>query len=345
MARNEQLIRQHKLLQLLETARYGKSLDQLTRELVDVLGLAGLSGRTVRRDLEALQAAGFDVDTHTTPRGAVWKLGPALRGLPKLSATCTELLALSMGRDLLAPLAGTPYAQGIDSLWHKLRELLPASVWRHFERRRPLLMVRGLPVKSYAPKRGILDTLNRCILQRRVVRIEYQSLGADAATVRSVQPYGVAAYQGSLYLLAVPHGDGQASAGQAGEVRHYKLDRFRKATATDERFKPRKVNLQTQFAHSLGVYRAGTAVEFRIRLSAKVTPWAEETPWHPEQKLQKTPDGGCVLTIPAAYESEVLPRVLGLGADAEILAPASARARLAETAAAMVKLYDAGADA
>ena len=60
MARNEQLIRQHKLLQLLELSRFGRTLEELRGDLVADLGLTKLHERTVRRDLEALQAAGFD---------------------------------------------------------------------------------------------------------------------------------------------------------------------------------------------------------------------------------------------------------------------------------------------
>ena len=38
MARNEQLIRQHKILQILERVRYGKTLKELSDDLVEELG-------------------------------------------------------------------------------------------------------------------------------------------------------------------------------------------------------------------------------------------------------------------------------------------------------------------
>ncbi len=79
MARNEQLIRQHKILQILEDFRFGRSLEEIRDDLVGDLGLTSLHTRSVRRDLEALQAAGFDVAPHATPRGKVWKLGPRAR--------------------------------------------------------------------------------------------------------------------------------------------------------------------------------------------------------------------------------------------------------------------------
>ncbi len=113
MARNEQLIRQHKILQVLERYRFGRTLSEIRDELVEELGLTSLHVRSVRRDLEALQSAGIDVDVHTIGRGKVWKLGPGVRASHKITATATELMALSLSRDLLYPLAGTPFWQGI----------------------------------------------------------------------------------------------------------------------------------------------------------------------------------------------------------------------------------------
>ncbi|MDB4640925.1 WYL domain-containing protein, partial [Pirellulaceae bacterium] len=124
MARNEQLIRQHKVLQILERVRYGKTLEEIRDDLVDELGLKSLHTRSVRRDLEALQAAGLDVDAHDSGRGKVWKLGPRAKSTYKITASATELIALSLGRDLLYPLVGTPFWIGIESFWNKIQEEL-----------------------------------------------------------------------------------------------------------------------------------------------------------------------------------------------------------------------------
>ena len=51
MARNEQLVRQHKVLQILERARFGRTLQETRDDLVDELGLSSLHTRSVRRDL------------------------------------------------------------------------------------------------------------------------------------------------------------------------------------------------------------------------------------------------------------------------------------------------------
>ena len=139
MARNEQLIRQHKILQILERSRFGRTLDEIRTALIEELGLSSLHVRSVRRDLDALQAAGLDIRSQQIRRGRVWKLGPQIKQVHRISASATELIALSLGRDLLYPLAGTPFWEGIESFCNKMREELAEAVWKHYERYRRAL--------------------------------------------------------------------------------------------------------------------------------------------------------------------------------------------------------------
>jgi predicted DNA-binding transcriptional regulator YafY len=338
MARNEQLIRQHRLLQILERYRFGRTLSELRDELVDELGLTSLHERSVRRDLEALQAAGIDLGTHDVGRGRVWKLGPLFRGSHKITASATELLALSLARDLLMPLAGTPFWLGIESFWNKIRESLPASVWEHYEKYRRVLWVLGLPAKSYEKQQGILKTINRSILEHRVVEIVYQSLGRPEPATRRIEPYGVALYQGSLYVIA----DACEVTNPQHRVRHLKLDRFRKAVALDEWFKPRRdFQLKQHLQPSIGIFSGGEPRDFRIRVSAYAAPWVEEDPWHADQQISRQADGSIVLTVKAAHDLEIIPRVLALGPEAELLSPASSRQTLAQLLRRTASHYDA----
>ena len=338
MARNEQLIRQHKILQIMERYRFGRTLEEIRQELVDELGLTSLHQRTVRRDLEALQAAGIDVDVTETGRGRVWKFGPGVKGTHKITASATELIALSLSRDLLYPLAGTPFWIGIEGFWNKLRDQLPDSVWGHYEKYRQALFVRGMPAKSYEQQHGTLQTLHRCIQEHRVAEIEYQPIGKDLRR-RKIEPYAVVFYQSSLYIIAAA---AEIPADREDRIRHLKLDRFRKATALDEWFKlPAGFDPAKHLAQSMGIFVAsGKPKNFRIRISARAAPWIIEDPWHPDQKVEPQDDGDVILTVRAAHELEIIPRVLSLGNEAEVLAPASCRKMIANTIRSMAEKYE-----
>ena len=67
-----------------------------------------------------------------------------------------------------------------------------------------------------------------------------------------------------------------------------------------------------------------------------------EDPWHPDQEVEKNDDGSVVLTVKAAHELEIIPRVLSLGAEAEVLSPESCRKSIAQTVRGMAERYSDG---
>jgi predicted DNA-binding transcriptional regulator YafY len=335
MARNEQLIRQHKLLTILERNRFGRTVQELQADLVEELGLSSLHPRTVLRDLEALQSAGLDVVNQENMRGNVWRLGPRARSSAKIQASATELISLSLSRDLLYPLAGTPFWQGIETFWNKLRDELPPPVWKHYEAYRQVLFVRGMPAKSYEKQHGILATLHRAILEHRQVRIDYQPPGKEAQQ-RTIEPYAVVFYQSSLYIIAAAN---EVPAGQ-DRIRHLKLDRFVKATALDAYFeRPANFDLQEHLGQGMGIFSGGKAQDYRIRISARGARWVVEDPWHPDQRIDRQSDGSILLAVKAHHDLEIIPRVLALGSEAEVLGPASCRKAIAAIARSLAATY------
>ncbi len=74
----------------------------------------------------------------------------------------------------------------------------------------------------------MLKTINRAILEHRIVEIDYESVGKPVSK-RRIEPYWLAFYQSSIYVIAKLEG--------SEELRNWKLDRFHHATALDEYFK------------------------------------------------------------------------------------------------------------
>jgi predicted DNA-binding transcriptional regulator YafY len=324
MARNEQLIRQFKILQILERRRFGATLDDIRDSVVEELGLTSLHERSIRRDLEALQAAGLDIGTEETQSGKVWKLRRVDRGLHKITISASELISLSMGRELMLPLLGTTFWQGIEAFWNKIREQLPTEVWEHYQEYKRTMRVLGVPHKNYEKQQGILKTINRSIQEHRRVQCEYESQGKPVSS-RLLEPYGIAIYQASIYVIAV-EANKRLELEPQERLRHWKLDRFLKATALDDWFKPdEEVDLEKHLGQSIGIFSGSKAIPYRIRLSKNASRWLQEEPWHPDQTVEVQPDGSSILTVPAYHAMEVVPQVLKLGAEAEILEPREGR--------------------
>ena len=342
MARNEQLIRQHKILQILERRRFGATLNDIRDSLVEEIGLTSLHERSVRRDIEALQAAGFDIGTEDTQSGKVWKLRRTDKGIHKLNVSATELIALSMGREFMLPLMGSQFWHGIETFWNKVREQLPSGVWEMYEKFRENVYVAGITSKSYEKQHGILKTLNRSVEEHRVVEVEYETPGKPVAT-RRLMPYGIAVYKASIYLLAIESKSIEARDSEdenVGKLIRWKLDRFEKATALDEWFKPDPdVSIREHMQQTIGIFTGKNAVTYTIRLTRRAALWVREEPWHPSQVLTEQEDGFFVLTVPAYQALEVIPKVLELGFDAEILAPEQGRNEMRDIVAKLHAIY------
>ncbi|KLU01537.1 transcriptional control [Rhodopirellula islandica] len=339
MARNEQLIRQHKLLQLLEDSRFGRTLDELRGDLILDLGLSTLHTRTVRRDLEALQGAGYDIQNEVLERGRIYRLGRNHTAVHEIAFSATELIALSIGRELLYPLMGTQYWHGIETFWNKVQEAIPEGVYEHYQRYRKVLYVSGTPSKTYEAQSGMLKTINRAILEHRVVEIKYKPIGREAS-VRQIEPYGLAVHQNSIYVVAAA----PEVTDESERLRNWKLDRFTQATVLDDYFKPDpKINLNEFLSKSIGIFSGDSSTPVKIRLGNRSASYLREDPWHPEQKLELVdpddPASDTILTVPASHPRELLPKVLALGSDAEVLEPAEYRQTVADVVQKLAQAY------
>jgi predicted DNA-binding transcriptional regulator YafY len=102
---------------------------------------------------------------------------------------------------------------------------------------------------------------------------------------------------------------------------------------------PDDFDLKQHLGTSLGIFAGSKAKDFKIRVSAYGARWVIEDPWHADQRVEKQPDGSILLTVKAAHELEIIPRVLALGAEAEVLAPASCRKMIAEMVQRLAVIY------
>src|SRR5918997_2247165 len=118
MPRNQEVIRQWKVLHALESSRHGATIDALAQEL-------DVTTRTIRRDLAALQEAGFPLYDERDDDGRVrWRLdGQVLKGL-ETGFTLAELCALYLSRNLLEAVAGPPFQRDLGHAFERLEKML-----------------------------------------------------------------------------------------------------------------------------------------------------------------------------------------------------------------------------
>jgi len=118
MARVDQLGRQWKIIQTLITSKNGKSAADLAQGL-------DCNARTVYRDLEALQVAGFPIYTERVDGKNLWSLLDTVKHQMPVPFTLTELMALYFSRVILKVFKDTAFYESLESLLQKVRTTLP----------------------------------------------------------------------------------------------------------------------------------------------------------------------------------------------------------------------------
>ncbi len=339
--RANQFHRKLQLLKTLDQSRMGMTMEELHRSVQNWMG-SEFSRKTLQRDLKFLQEAGYPVDCYKTPdpsRRTVWKMekNPDIRLVdPQENETLsiTELLSFYAARQLLLPLAGTPFWDGIQSMWRKVQEQMPPAVWTHLEAELPNWLIRGPLEKNYEAKSGKISSLNSACLTNRKTQLTYQKSG-EGETTRIVHPYTIVMQSNQIVLIAVePEDDPE-------KYKHFKLDRIVAVKPLDKRFKPRSdFDPGEHFKYSLGLFRGSEPQTFRIRFAQSRAGWVRETPFHSKEIIEELADGSLVVEI-QGYEEELVPRILGQGNEAEILSPESARQQIRNMTLNLTEMYHA----
>jgi len=237
-ARHEQFLRIFALLDILSTARQPLDDQAVIASIKERLGLTQLSPRTLRRDCEFLTACGYAVDHVPLPDGRKygWTLakdGAATRRIPDEPLTLLEIVAFTVGRDLLQPFAGTILWTGIESLRFKLERDLTAEMRERLEIAKRVFHVRRFDSR-YAARPRLISTLSRAIADCHEIEIEEDG----EPSLKRLQPHRIMIEPPVVRLLAFP-----ADVQPANAPMLIDIERIRKVKPLDVAFTPRDVHL------------------------------------------------------------------------------------------------------
>ena len=309
MPRNQEVIRQWKVLHALESARHGAAIEGLAKDL-------GVTTRTIRRDLAALQEAGFPLYDERDDDGKVrWRLdGQVLKGL-EAGFTLAELCALYLSRNLLESVAGSPFQRDLTHAFTRLEKMLSPRM-RQFLDRLPTVLVAkpGPRTRGGASSADIVARLLEATLHFRVVTMRYDSVSSRRVKDYVVHPYRLLFAQGGLYLLAhVP---------EYQAVRTFAVDRIASLSLEKQTFTPKQPIGDDVFANSLGV-NTGPTAEVEVLFDARVAPYVRARVWHGSQAILDAGNGGIRLRMNVCHDWALRSWILGWGPFATVVAPAA----------------------
>ncbi|HET6881639.1 MAG TPA: WYL domain-containing transcriptional regulator [Pirellulales bacterium] len=291
---------------------------------------AGKSEKTIRRDLALLRKVGFPI---VETSGDFGRKTFALENgeLPRLDLCYDEALALFFCRRAVLPLAGTMFWQSADNAFTKIKASLGRRAADYLDRmfsRVYHTQIGG----DYAGKSELIDRLLVAVEECRVAFITYHSSRSSEPLTYPIEPYGLIAHRGSLYVV----GHSQ----QHNEVRHWKVDRLESVTV--ERFpfeRPADFDLERHLAGSLGIYHGRQSVRVRVRFTPAAARYLREKRMHASQRITRQRDGGAIVEWTLTSTVEARSFILSFGSSAEVLEPAALRAEIAAEVAALAEKY------
>jgi predicted DNA-binding transcriptional regulator YafY len=325
MPRNDQIIRQWHLLRQLERPS-GVTLEELVTVLPDDYPK---NSRTIRRDLEALEAAGYPLVTDRLDGQTRWKLMEGFRDIPALGFSATELMALIFSRNLLKPLEGTEIQASLSSALNKAAAVLPPQGHQYVREMEKVFSVGLGPHKSYRRHQETIDRISQAVSHAKTAQLRYYSASRNTTTRREVDPYRLWYAAGGLYLIAHCH--------LRKDVRMFAVERIRSVSLTDHPYQmPLGFNVEEYVQDALMVMR-GRRIEVDLLFSKGAAAWVKDRLWHPSQELSLLKDGRLKMTLKVADTTELLGWILSFGSQVRVVRTDALRQKVKEEAGKILR--------
>lgn len=324
MARGDQLGRQWKIIQTLIASKIGKSASDLAKEIE-------CHPRTVYRDLEALQIAGFPIYNHKKEGKKLWSLIDTFKTQIPIPLNMTELLALYFSRNMLSVLKNTIFYDSLASLFQKVKTTLPPDYIHYLEQFEQSLIAGQKPYKQYGDYQKIINAVNRAISDRCCIEINYYTMSRNQETKRSVAPYKMWFLDGAFYMIGFCQ--------LRKEIRLFALDRIKTFRLTDESFEvSESFSVEDFMKSSFGVFHGDTE-KVKVRFDADTAGYIKEKMWHATQKIHDQGDGSIIFEVDVAGTDEIKFWIMQWGASATVIEPETLRQKVRSEAKAMVQGY------
>jgi proteasome accessory factor C len=184
-------------------------------------------------------------------------------------------------------------------------------------------MEQGLQVaRAGGDDSGVARLVSDAIVRRKIVELDYYKENEDELSLRRVEPYALTNGREGWYVASFdPERDG---------MRHFRLDRIKRATVTDETFEPRpEVDPAAEVEGWLRTGEVEASRSARVWVSPERARWAREA----RRVVEERSDGAVVVELSFAGVDWLVREILREAGDAAVLEPEDARKAVREAVA------------
>ncbi len=327
VVRNEQLLRVLAILREMHRLEGVDLYELADRHNTDI--------RTIRRDLDALDAAGIPMVKERDGKRMKWRVAYE----DKLSSVASLLdvshslgLKLAIGQGGAVTKASGVYA-GLEDLGDKIEKAVGSAGREKLEAiEKYFYSYEKFPYRESAKEYfwPLLDAM----AENRVCRVVYRRprpKPVDAS--HEILPLRMFQHDRAVYLICqfMSH----------GSVGTLNLQRLRDLKVLDRKVEPPKDFDPAKYeASAFGIHPSDKQATYVLRFHKAVAPYIRERVWHPSQELRDLRGGGVELTFICGESHEVTSWVASWRNSVKVLKPASLMTELAELGRWLVGEYD-----
>ena len=234
----------------------------------------------------------------------------------KFHLNISDLLSIYAGRQFLEPLAETPFWDGQQKVFTKIRSALGEPAMKYLLKLSRSLHATSVGASDCSQRWDMIDQLIVAIDDRFVSLITYQSDQATESSTAEIYPQGFIFHRSSLYPIA--------SAVHRNDIRTYEMDRIESVETTRlSAVIPEDFDLAEWLEHSFGVFRSTDRAlqTIRIRFTRDVARYVTESNWHKNQKLIPQLDGSLIAEFRLTDTQEIKRWIMNFGPNAVALEP------------------------
>ena len=285
----------------------------------------GISRAMFYKDRQVLKALGLAFHYDRQQRRHVITQD---RYLPVLDLSTSELLALIMAVRQMASTGDYTLTYEAIAALRKVVSNTPAEVHAFLQASLDDVVLQD----GFGCNPTILHDLWQACQEHQRLCIVYDR--GDGPHEWTLDPYQLFFKRRALYL--------DACVVETRQVNMFRVNRIKSLALLGVRMPTPLVpyNFRERHRHSFSVFVGNPPQRVRIRFRAAVRQYITETRWHTSQQIDDLPDGNFIFTVEVSEPREVGWWVLQWGANAEVLEPESLRQEIAETAKALVAVYD-----
>jgi predicted DNA-binding transcriptional regulator YafY len=304
--RGEQLARQWRILQYLSNNSRGRHIDQIANEV-------GCSPRNVRRDLLALQEAGFGLYTEKHGQTTLWKTSDAFSNNPPIPLTLMEIVALLLAETELRCGPDDFISQSFSNVTEKILKSRPPA----FREQMELLQEKFYgasagPEKSSRTAKDVYEVVSNAISSNWKISATYRNASGKRTVGRKLAPLHIWVANNSRYLVAFCY--------EKEQVRTFHLKRFLKVEVLPEKFENQwTFNMQQHAEETFGVFHAKPE-RITVWFDPMLRTYIEDHPLHQSQAIEAH-ESGLVVKLKVGINESLVSKLMSFGSLARVLSP------------------------